>query len=127
MTRRWETSGDPPGTCWAADFGGGAPPPDWGPEMARAMEQVLPKDVSSLVKSLIPMMASQAWIFMGKVVNPLQRRVTRDVEQARLAVDCVTALLEAVDRFLTAEERQQLRQLASELRVNFLECAGESA
>ncbi|MBM3463379.1 MAG: DUF1844 domain-containing protein [Armatimonadetes bacterium] len=108
------------------NVGGGAPPPDWGPEMQRAMEQVIPKDVATLVKSLVPMMASQAWIFMGKVVNPLQRKVTKDLDQARLAVDCVGALLDQVDRFLTAEERQQMRQMAAELRANFLEAAGES-
>jgi hypothetical protein len=104
---------------------GGPPGPDWGPEMAAAMAQMLPKDVSSLVKSLIPMMASQAWIFMGKVVNPMQRKVTKDIEQARLAVECVGALLDTVDRYLSGEERQQLRQMASELRMNFLEVAGE--
>ena len=94
--------------------------------MAAAMEEVLPKDVAALIKSLIPMLASQAWIFMGKVVNPLQRKVTRDIEQARLAVDCAGALLEKVDSFLSSDERTQLRQLLADLRLNFVQSQAES-
>ena len=105
---------------------GGAPPPDWNAEMQQAMEAMLPKDVSSLVKSLIPMMGSQAWIFMGKVVNPLQRKVTRDLEQAKLAVDVVGALLEKVDPWLSDDERAQMRQMVSELRMNFMEASKEA-
>jgi len=105
---------------------GGAPPPTWTAEMQKAMEAAFPRDVSSLVKSLVPMMGSQAWIFMGKVVNPLQGKVTRDLEQARLAVDVAGALLEKVDPFLSDEERTQMRQVVSELRMNFMEASREA-
>ena len=129
MFNRNETAWDRhQGLYMAADMAGGAPAPEWTPEMRAAMEKVLPKDVASFVKSLIPMVGSQAWIFMGKAVNPLQGKLTVDMEQARLAVEVVGVLLEKVDRFLTDEERDhveatghgpqaQLRPVASRPRL----------
>jgi hypothetical protein len=89
--------------------------------MQAAMEQMLPKDVAGLVKSLVPMLCSQAWIFMGKIANPLQHKITKDLKQARLALDCVIALLEKVDPFLTGDERAHLRQLVTELSINLMD------
>jgi Domain of unknown function (DUF1844) len=112
-----------------ADFGGSGAPgtgpaaPEWTVEMARAMEAVLPKDVTSLIKSMIPMMASQAWVYMGKVMHPVQRTITKDLTQARLAVNVAGALLEQVDPLLSPDERQQMRQMVTELRLNLADAS----
>lgn len=95
--------------------------PEWTPEMRKVMEKVLPKDVTGLIKSLIPMLASQAFIYMGRVDNPLLGHRTRDLAQAHLAIDCSVALLEKVDPFLTADERSQLRGMGAELQMQYVE------
>lgn len=107
--------------------GGGIPGPAWTPEMRSMMEKVLPRDVTALVKSLIPMMASQAFIFMGRVDNPLQGGKTRDLVQARLAVDCATALLEKVEPVLPPDDKMHLRQLVTELQTQFVQAHSEGA
>lgn len=128
MLHRLESGWDRhPGLCLSADIPGGAPPPDWTPEMRAAMEQVLPKDVSTLVKSLIPMVGSQAWIFMGKTVHPLEGTLKLDMDQARLALEVVSALIEKVDRFLTDEERSMVAQLDTDLKLNFVQTLKEQA
>lgn len=109
----------------AMDNGGAGP--QWTPEMRAMMEKVLPRDVTALVKSLIPMLASQAFIYMGKVENPLQGRLTRDMQQAHLAVECVVALLEKVDPLLSPEERSQMRQMVAELQMHFVQARNEGA
>lgn len=128
MFNRNETAWDRhQGLYMAADMAGGAPAPEWTPEMRAAMEKVLPKDVASFVKSLIPMVGSQAWIFMGKAVNPMEGKITLDLDQARLAVEVVEVLLEKVDRFLVDEERTLLKQLDTDLKLNFVQSLKEQA
>lgn len=105
--------------------GGGIPGPAWMSEMRSMMEKVLPRDVTALVKSLVPMMAGQAFIFMGRVDNPLQGGRTRDLMQARLAVDCAVALFEKVEPLLAPEDRTQMRQLVSELQMQYVQARNE--
>jgi hypothetical protein len=106
-------------------FEGGNGGPQWTPEMRAMMEKVLPKDVTALIKSLIPMLASQAFIWMGKVDNPMLGRPTRDLGQAHLAVECAVALLEKLDPMLAAEDRASLRQMIAELQMHYVQARSE--
>lgn len=106
-------------------LGGSVPGPDWNPEMRAMMEKVLPRDVTALVKSLIPMLAGQAFVFMGRVENPLQGRKTRDLTQAHLAVECAKALFEKVEGMLPNDERQQMLQMVTELQMQFVQARQE--
>jgi len=99
--------------------------PQWTPEMRAMMEKVLPKDVTALIKSLIPMLASQAFIYMGRVDNPLQGRPTRDLKQAHLAVECAVALLDKVSPMLNEAELASMRQMATELKMHYVTACGE--
>lgn len=107
--------------------GGGIPGPAWNPEMRAMMEKVLPRDVTALVKSLIPMLASQAFVFMGRVDNPLQGGRTRDLAQAHLAVECALALFSKVEPMLSAEDRAHLRQLVTELQMHYVQASAEGS
>lgn len=97
------------------------PGPQWTPEMRNMMAKVLPKDVTALIKSLIPMLAGQTYIYLGKVDNPLQGGRTRDLTQAFLALECTIALQDKIDGFLTEEERAQFRGMRTELQMNYAE------
>jgi len=67
------------------------------------------------------MLASQAFIYMGRVDNPLLGGRTRDLAQAHLAVECTMALLEKVDAHLTEDERTKLRAMGVELQMYYAE------
>lgn len=92
-------------------------------ETAAASEEeapLEPADVYAIVEYCITLLNAHAWQAMGLVVNPLTRKAERDLEQARVAIDCVEALFKQVETRLPAAEAQQFRQALTNLRVNFV-------
>jgi len=68
-------------------------------------EEILPKDVYTLVKSLVAVFAQQAWVYMGLHMNPLTGKVDKDLVQAKLAIDCAAALVEKVGPSMGDKEK----------------------
>ncbi len=85
------------------------------------LEELLPKDVYTLVKYLIASLAEQAWTFMGLHMNPFTKSITKDLKQARLAIDCAVALNEKLAPFLTEKEKTEYMALIQTLQMNYLQ------
>ena len=98
--------------------GGGGP--EWTSQMRQMMEKVMPRDVPALIKSLVPMLGGQVLVYLGKAPNPLFGSFTRDLEQAHLALECASALLDRIDSRLTDLERTGLRAMLSDLQVQYV-------
>jgi hypothetical protein len=79
-----------------------------------------PVDVNAIVEYCISLLNAQAWQWMGLVKNPLTGQIERDLEQARVAIDCIEALFKQVEPRLGETQARQLRQVLTDLRVNFV-------
>ena len=85
------------------------------------IEDLIPKDVYALVKHLIAVLGSNAWIYMGLQMNPLTKSVTKDLNQARLAIDCAAALADKISAYVEEKERQELKVLIQNLQMNYVQ------
>lgn len=100
-TKRDEAE-SPPGTP-DAGAGAGAPPP-------RA-------EFLTLVSSL----AGQAFIHLGLVEHPIQKKVQKDLRQARYTIDLLGVLEEKTRGNLDGEERAVLARILADLRMRYVE------
>lgn len=88
------------------------------------LQDLIPKDVYALVKQLIAVLGHNAWVYMGLQMNPLTSTTTKDLTQARLAIDCTAALIEQVQNFVDEAERQELKILIQNLQMNYIQQSG---
>lgn len=97
-------------------------------EKEERAEGSAPLDIVYFVESMIGLLAGEAWKYMGLVVEPATGQLRRDLQKARLAIDCVDALFSNLESFLDEEKKQRIRAVLSDLRINFVrqsQLAGE--
>jgi hypothetical protein len=82
-------------------------------------EQVEAVDVYGVLRYCIAMLQSHAWQAMGLVPNPVTNKIERNLEQAKVAIDCVGYLAQQLEPKAQPQELPHLRSLLSDLRVNF--------
>ncbi|MBI3921897.1 MAG: DUF1844 domain-containing protein [Armatimonadetes bacterium] len=81
-------------------------------------------DVPTLVQVFIAELGARSWMHLGLLQNPITKLVVKDLPQARLAIDCVAALIENLDPSLEPRERQEYQTLLRDLRMNFVQHSG---
>jgi len=85
-----------------------------------------PVDAYAVLRFCIAQLAAVAWQKMGLQADPLTNEVHKDLDQARLAIDCATALLEKLLPHLEGQEARDYQSLLTDLRLNFLNQSQES-
>lgn len=78
-------------------------------------------DVYSLVQWMILMLTESAWQWMGLHMNPITKKVEKDMAQAKVAVDSVVFLIDQVIPHVSEEQRRAYRALVNDLRINFVQ------
>lgn len=93
-----------------------------GAEDAEAMQR-LQEEIRNLPVSdhVLYMMHSLSALSVGRLGLSPDTAARRDLEQARLAIDCFKALMEVVDRARPAEENAIHRGTLSQLQLAYLE------
>lgn len=66
------------------------------------------------------MLAEQAWSKMGIRLAPGQKELSKDLVQAKLAIDTVVFIADKLHPHVGEDERRALRALVSDLQVNFV-------
>jgi hypothetical protein len=79
---------------------------------------------SDLVRLFIGELQTRALIHMGLIPNPVTRLVARDLPQARLAIDCLAALIEQLTPSAGPAECDELQQILTDLRFTFVRQSG---
>lgn len=74
-----------------------------------------------LIRWFIATLAAKAWECLGLVANPLKQEIKTDLEQARVAIDAVAALIPVIEGDMEDDEASRLKSLLRDLRVNFVE------
>ncbi len=89
---------------------------------ARPPRGPLPKPTFSL---LLSTMASQVYIFLGEIANPLTGKHEKDLDQAKYTIDMLEVLKEKTKGNVTEDERKMLDSLIFELRMRYVNSAGK--
>lgn len=76
--------------------------------------------VFDLLQFVAGMIAEQAWLHMGLRLAPGQKEPTKDLVQAKVAVDTVVFIADKVHPHVSEEDRRALRALVSDLQINFV-------
>ena len=79
-----------------------------------------PVDVYSLMKSFIGILGVHAWQWLGLVKNPITGEMERDLAQAKVAIDTISALVNQLEGKLDESEQRDLKGLISDLQINFV-------
>jgi len=87
-------------------------------EAAEAMPQF---DVYGLLRMVLGMFADQAWVQMGLQLAPGAKEIKADLKQARVAIDTVNFIKDALGDNLSAEERREVEQLVATLKMNYVQ------
>ncbi|MCH7612706.1 MAG: DUF1844 domain-containing protein [Candidatus Marinimicrobia bacterium] len=74
-----------------------------------------------LFDQLISSLVHSAWVFMGKIKNPLNDQLEKDIDQASIQIDMLDMLFKRMKGNLSENEDQYLGHLISELKMNFVE------
>lgn len=77
--------------------------------------------VADLVRVTMVQLSMSAWIHLGLLANPGDNKVAKDLAQARLAIDCIAALVEKLSPTVQPQEREELQRMLTDLRMNFVQ------
>jgi uncharacterized protein DUF1844 len=80
--------------------------------------------VADLLRVFIAELHARAWTHMGLMVNPATNLLSKDLPQAKLAIDCIASLIEHLGPSAAEAERFELERLLADLRVNFVRQTG---
>ena len=74
-----------------------------------------------IITMSIGLLQQQAWVNMGLVMNPATKAVAKDLEQAKLAIDAVAALVDLIAPRLEEPVQRDLRAMVSDLQINYVQ------
>lgn len=86
-----------------------------------------PLDVAALVAIMIDQLASVSWQKLGLQPDISAGRIVKDLDQAKLAIDAVSALAELIDEKLDDDDRRSMQNLIRDLRLNYIEKSKEAS
>lgn len=79
------------------------------------------EEKGSLFMQLVFMFQTAAMQQMGKVINPLTKKIEKDLSQAKLSVDMLGMIEERTKGNLSDEEKKILDHILFELRMNYVD------
>jgi len=74
-----------------------------------------------LFANLIMMLSSSAMQQLGKLVNPMTKKTEVSLEGARMTIDMIEMLKEKTKGNLDEEENRMVREILSNLQMNYVE------
>jgi hypothetical protein len=89
-----------------------------------AEEELQPIDVYAMLRVMVGQLSAVAWQKMGLQADPFTNKTHKDLDQARVAIDCAVALAEKVLSRLQGQEKRDLESLLTDLRMNFVRQSG---
>ncbi len=81
----------------------------------------VPLHAPDLLRWCISLLATSAWQAMGLIPDPATNKVERNLDDARLAIDATTQLVELLKPRLDDKQRRELDTLLTDLRMNFVQ------
>jgi hypothetical protein len=94
---------------------------DLPPDETAEDEPLAAMDVYALLTTTISLLSSGAWAWMGLTASPFTGKMEKDLPQAKTAIDTVAFLVDQVEPRLSETERRDLRNMLSNLRLNYVQ------
>jgi hypothetical protein len=82
-------------------------------------------DVNQYFFNLITMFASSAWCQLGKIQDPIDGKIKKDLKGAQIAIDMLLMLRDKTKNNLTKNEEEMLTSAISDLQINYADEAGK--
>ena len=76
-------------------------------------------DTYDLLSFFIDILGTQAWQHMGLRVRTGTDKTEKDFERARVAIDCISFMIDKLETHANDQERDSLRKLLADLQINF--------
>ena len=74
-----------------------------------------------LFDQLISSLVHSAWVYLGKIKNPMNDKLEKNVEQASVQIDMLDMLFKRMTGNMSEEEDKYLGHVIHELKMNFVE------
>lgn len=94
-------------------------------EKKAQMLDITALDMYDLLGFFISILSTQAWQHMGLRMKAGTDKIERDLERARVAIDCTSFLIDKLEPRLEERERDALRRLLADLQINFARLSSE--
>ena len=85
----------------------------------------MPTDVYMISQMMISLMANSAWQHLGLIPDPRTKKIEKNMKQAGIAIDTISFLFDKIENELEKEPAKEIRNLLSNLRVNFVQKSGD--
>lgn len=90
-------------------------------QIAEELKNLPPVDVYSMLRYFVGLLSAQTWQWLGLVKNPVTGNLEKDLEQAKVAIDTISALVGQLQPKLNASEQAELQGMLSDLRINYVQ------
>ena len=64
---------------------------------------------------------SSAMISMGKIIHPITKKITRNLNEAKFAIDMINMISNKTKGNLSTEEESLIQKVLTELRLNYID------
>lgn len=91
------------------------------------MSDAAPSRQAALFLQLVLGLQQSGMMSLGKLVNPITRAIDRNLEIARDTIDTLAAIEARTQGNLEPDEARVLRQVLTDLRLNYLDEVKKSA
>lgn len=78
-------------------------------------------DMYAILRMVFGMCVEQAWVHLGLQLAPGAKETKADLAQARLAIDTIAYIKDALGDNLVAEEQREVEQILATLRMNYIQ------
>jgi len=82
--------------------------------------ELQPLDVYMVLQASISQFSSVAWQMLGLHPDPFTGKMQKDIDQARIAIDVTTVLVEKILPHAQGQESRDYQNLLTDLRLNFV-------
>jgi hypothetical protein len=81
---------------------------------------LLPDTLEEILKIQIFNLQEWGFVYMGLQLNPKTKKIVKDIRQAKLAIDSLSALVEILMPHIPEKEQKELKTMVTNLRLNFI-------
>ena len=74
-----------------------------------------------LFDQLISSLVHSAWVYLGKIKNPINDKLEKNINQASVQIDMLDMLFKRMTGNMSEEEDKYLGHVIHELKMNFVE------
>ncbi len=105
------------------------PEPPFGAQTAEEQEAVdaetlralIPDDVYQVLRTNLQVLAGLAWVKLGLIPSPKTNEISKDLTQAKAAIDAVASIVDILQPVASEGELKEYKNLLQTLRLNFVQ------